>query len=104
MACVLKCMKHYRQNQNQPVDIKELPSKQRPRERIQSHGALSLSDIDLITVLVGSGTRKNSVSVLATHILAILDRTPGRCSAEGGGTDGNRRTRQGKGYPDLCCA
>jgi len=69
-------MKHYRQYQKQPVDIKELPSEQRPRERIQSHGALSLSDTDLITVLVGSGSRKNSVSILATHILAILDRTP----------------------------
>ena len=76
IACVLKCMKHYRQHQNQPVDIKELPHDQRPRERIQLHGALSLSDIDLITVLIGSGTKKNSVSMLARQILSVLDRTP----------------------------
>ncbi len=39
-----------------------------------SHGALSLSDVELIAIMIGSGTVKNPAMKLATQILDILDR------------------------------
>ncbi len=73
---VLFSMKHYTQRPAQPIDIRELPVEQRPRERMSSHGALSLSDNELLSILIGSGTKNNPVSMLADTILSILDRTP----------------------------
>ncbi len=75
-VCVIFCMKQYTQRQSDFIDIRELPVEKRPRERMQAHGALSLSDNELLSILLGSGTKNRSVSILADEILAILDRTP----------------------------
>jgi DNA repair protein RadC len=37
--------------------IKDLPEGERPRERLLKNGAKSLSDQDLLAILIGRGTR-----------------------------------------------
>jgi DNA repair protein RadC len=44
--------------------IADLPIDERPRERLMRHGAATLSDAELIAILIGSGMRgKNAVEV-----------------------------------------
>jgi DNA repair protein RadC len=50
--------------------IKELPLRERPRERLEHSGAWALSAPELLAILIGSGRQgKNAVSV-AEHLLA----------------------------------
>lgn len=51
--------------------IKELPSEERPREKLIQFGADSLSNAELLAILIGSGTKKASALMLANRILAI---------------------------------
>ncbi|NCB02572.1 MAG: DNA repair protein RadC [Spirochaetia bacterium] len=69
-------MKQYKQQPSTNINIKELPVSERPRERLESLGALSLSDIELITIMIGSGTTKNPAMQLASEILHVLDSHP----------------------------
>jgi DNA repair protein RadC len=39
------------------MGIKNWPASERPRERLQTHGAAALSDAELLVLLLGSGTR-----------------------------------------------
>ena len=57
--------------------IKELPIEQRPREKLQINGATALSDNELLSILLGSGTCRKPVPMLARDILDLLDRTCG---------------------------
>lgn len=50
--------------------IKELPQNQRPRERLARLGARSLSDAELVAVLLGSGSSGNSVLAIASALTA----------------------------------
>ena len=68
-------MKRYGQSSHHLTDIKELPSQDRPREKLQSHGADALSDLELLAILIGSGSSKHPALSLANHVLDILDRT-----------------------------
>ncbi|TDG94938.1 RadC family protein [Cardinium endosymbiont of Culicoides punctatus] len=49
--------------------IKDLANEDRPREKLLKKGTVSLSDAELLAVLIGSGTRDMSVIALAQHIL-----------------------------------
>ena len=69
-------MMQYKQQEPNYINIKELPPNERPRERLESLGALSLSDIELITIMIGSGTQKNPAMKVAYAILKILDTQP----------------------------
>jgi len=53
--------------------IQDLPDADRPREKLARKGAASLSDVELLAVLLGSGTRRTSVLDLASKILRTLD-------------------------------
>lgn len=53
---------------------KLLPTVDRPREKLFSRGANSLSDLELLQVLIGSGTRGNPVELLATEVFNLLKR------------------------------
>ena len=55
-------------------DLAALPLSERPRERLIAHGADCLSDVELLTVIVGSGSRGSSVSRIASDVLSLLDR------------------------------
>lgn len=70
-------MKRYKENCSPIIDIKELPIEERPREKLQKHGSPSLSDIELLAILIGSGTAKTPAFLLAQHILDLLDKTHG---------------------------
>ena len=48
--------------------IKELPAELRPRERILYEGAQTLSDVELLAVLIGTGTGKKSALELAREV------------------------------------
>ena len=50
--------------------IRDLPQAERPRERLKSYGAASLSNVELIAVLLRTGLEGESVLNLATRLLA----------------------------------
>ncbi|AXI24126.1 DNA repair protein RadC [Cardinium endosymbiont of Sogatella furcifera] len=52
-----------------PLKIQDWAPEDRPREKLLHKGASSLTDAELLAVLIGSGTRNVSVVVLAQHIL-----------------------------------
>ncbi|TSJ81312.1 MAG: DNA repair protein RadC [Candidatus Cardinium sp.] len=52
-----------------PLRIQDWAPEDRPREKLLRQGASSLTDAELLAVLIGSGTRNTSVVVLAQHIL-----------------------------------
>ncbi|OPX82447.1 MAG: hypothetical protein A4E52_02055 [Pelotomaculum sp. PtaB.Bin013] len=49
--------------------IKELPAEMRPRERLLKEGAGALSEIELLAILLGTGSPENTVLELASLIL-----------------------------------
>lgn len=49
--------------------IRELPAETRPRERLAAHGPGSLNPIELLAILIGSGTRSQSALDLAKTLL-----------------------------------
>ena len=51
------------------MKIKEWPEQERPRERLIKCGASALSDTELLTIIIGSGTKKNSASEIARSLL-----------------------------------
>lgn len=53
--------------------IKELPLNERPREKLSLNGASSLSDVELLSVLLGKGTKKNDVQSIAKKLVKIID-------------------------------
>ena len=51
------------------VKLKDVPKAERPRERLLKYGATHLSNKELIALLLGSGTRSESVLDLANRVL-----------------------------------
>ena len=54
------------------LTIKDLPPSERPRERLLTNGTMSLSDADLLAILLRSGTREETVVQLAERILVEM--------------------------------
>lgn len=57
------------QRLEQKVRIKDLPMEQRPREKLLKDGAEILSDVELLAILIGSGTKDKSAIDLANEII-----------------------------------
>lgn len=55
------------------MDYIEQQSQCRPRERLERAGPRALSDVDLLALMLGTGTRGCSVENLAAKVLPILD-------------------------------
>lgn len=53
--------------------IRDLPPAERPREKLCQNGPKSLSDLELLAVVLGNGTPKHDVLGLAEEILKKLD-------------------------------
>ena len=53
--------------------IADIPKLDRPREKLQKKGAEALSDLELMAILVGKGTKGHDVMSVAKRILKILD-------------------------------
>jgi DNA repair protein RadC len=48
--------------------INQIPAADRPREKLYKRGASSLSDFELLEVVIGSGSQSSDVSSIARHI------------------------------------
>ena len=57
------------------MPIREWPESTRPRERLVARGASSLSDDELLALLVGSGTRRRSALLIANEMLRAIGGT-----------------------------
>jgi DNA repair protein RadC len=55
--------------------IQDLPLHDRPRERLQAVGARALSDIELLSVMLGRGCRGKDVQAVAADVLKVIDRS-----------------------------
>lgn len=53
--------------------ITDLPLEDRPRERLAARGVTALSDIELLSLMLGSGSSGKGVGRLAVELLAVLD-------------------------------
>lgn len=53
--------------------ISEIPEPDRPREKLLEKGADSLSDIELVAVLLGKGTQKQDVMSVTRRVLRTMD-------------------------------
>ena len=54
-----------------PPTVRELPAAERPREKILSQGVQTLSNTELLAVLIASGSGENSAIGLAGKVLAM---------------------------------
>ncbi len=54
------------------IMVRDLPTTERPREKLLIFGPESLSNTELLAILLRNGTRKKSVLALATEILARI--------------------------------
>jgi len=52
----------------------DVPFQERPREKLKNHGHSSLSDSELLAILLNTGIRGKSVDRLADDLLALLDK------------------------------
>jgi DNA repair protein RadC len=53
--------------------IMEMPSGERPRERMMKDGSSALSNTELLALLIGSGMKEESAMVLAMRVIAKLE-------------------------------
>ncbi|MDH7600048.1 MAG: DNA repair protein RadC [Sedimentisphaerales bacterium] len=54
--------------------IKDLPSHERPREKLIAKGAKALSDQELLAILLGKGTSRHDVLAIASRLSALIDQ------------------------------
>lgn len=52
------------------MSLKALPNEEKPRERLQHLGADALSSFELLAIILGSGTKGNSVLDLSKNLLS----------------------------------
>ncbi len=62
---------------NTYLTVKELPSSERPYEKCEKYGAITLSDAELLAVILRSGTKNQRVIDLAVNILNYSTAYPG---------------------------
>ncbi|AFS78020.1 DNA repair protein RadC [Gottschalkia acidurici 9a] len=53
--------------------MKDLPENERPTEKLVNHGAMSLSNSELIAVIIRTGSRDHSVIELANQLLSTRE-------------------------------
>lgn len=56
--------------ENREFTIHDLPKSERPRERLQKHGAEALSAQELLALIIGRGIPKKSVMTIAQELLS----------------------------------
>ncbi len=66
----------YQKNEIKFLDIRELPPQDRPREKLSRLGSEGLSDIELLMIIIASGTQRNPVGLSAKRLLEKLDENP----------------------------
>jgi DNA repair protein RadC len=63
------------------MEVHEMPVETRPREKLFATGPDSLSDAELVSVLLGSGVKGNGVFSLSRQVLDYLDSKSYRVTA-----------------------
>jgi len=61
--------------------IRDMPSDERPRERLRLRGAAALSNAELLAIILRTGSSGENVLALATRLLARFDGLPGLARA-----------------------
>jgi len=61
--------------------IRELPPEERPRERLQKYGAESLSTVELLAIIIRTGTKKESALSLAERVVSAFKGLKGLFNA-----------------------
>ena len=64
------------------LSVRELPPSERPRERLESHGASRLSTIELLAILLGTGNQQRSTLTVAQHALVARGGSLRRIASE----------------------
>ena len=54
-------------------EISTIPEAKRPREKFKTGGAGFLGDLELLAIIIGSGTRNNGVMKIAEELLHLFD-------------------------------
>ena len=54
--------------------VKDLPEFSRPREKLKERGAQSLSDVELIAVILGRGQEGIEVMTIASKIARLISK------------------------------
>jgi DNA repair protein RadC len=62
--------------------IKDIPESERPREKLIRNGAGSLSDAELVAILIGRGTEGHDVMSVADRILKTIEPDHGNIKPE----------------------
>jgi DNA repair protein RadC len=62
--------------------IADRPPEERPREKIIDKGVSSLSDSELLSVLIGSGTKDTGVEKITAAVLDMIDKQNGLITPE----------------------
>ncbi len=66
------------------VTVRELPSGERPRERLRHAGPSALSTAELVAIILRTGTPEENVIALASRLLAHYGGLPGLAKASWG--------------------
>jgi len=53
--------------------IKDLPKSERPREKLENHGSNNLTDVELLSIILRTGTKGKNVKELSSEILNTYD-------------------------------
>jgi DNA repair protein RadC len=69
-----------------PLQIRELPAGERPRERFRAHGPRSLSITELLALVIGSGSARRSALIVAHDLLALADGSLRRLASHSSGS------------------
>jgi DNA repair protein RadC len=64
------------------MSLKDLPAEMRPREKLLARGSASLSDVELLALLLRTGLRGHGVFELAGQVLREFDGFAGLLQAE----------------------
>lgn len=62
--------------------VKDLPKFGRPREKLKEKGARALSDVELVAIILGSGTKDQDVMALASKVAKLISGNKGDISME----------------------
>ncbi len=54
--------------------IKDLPKNERPREKLLERGPRTLSDAELLAILIGKGTKDRDVLALSRQLIKVVDQ------------------------------
>ena len=57
------------------LKLKDLDTQDRPREKLQAHGLQSMSDTELLAIIINSGTTRHTALDLARIILNHFDNS-----------------------------